>query len=257
MPIDHPGPGLPRPPLLLITDRSRLTIGGRGLVGAMVDLVRGAVAGGCRWVSLREKDLDPAAQADLITALLPILRAAGGRLTVHGGGHGVPSGDPGAGALPPPVLDLARLCDGVHLPDGGPDGGDAAAARAALGPGALIGVSCHSGVGMIQAAQDGADYATLSPLFPTESKPGYGPALGPAGLAAALAALKAARPGERPFPVIGLGGIGPGNAAGVMAAGAAGIAVMGGVMGSADPAAAVRALLAALQTPEAAGPGPG
>ena len=51
----------------------------------------------------------------------------------------------------------------------------------------------------------GADYVTVSPVFLTDSKPGYGPALGLDGLAKAVAAAKG--------PVVALAGITPANAA--------------------------------------------
>lgn len=184
---------LPDPPLLLITDRTQAA-------GGLMAAVAAAIAAGCRWVSLREKDLAPADQADLLRTLRPLLRAVGGVLCVHGS------------------LDLARLVDGVHLPDGG----DVAAARALLGPVALIGLSCHDRAGLAAAARAGADYATLSPIFPSPSKPGYGPVLGPASLA------------DAPLPVLALGGVGPDNLAACRKAGAAGAAVMGGPMR--DPA---------------------
>lgn len=77
---------------------------------------------------------------------------------------------------------------------------------------------------------------TLSPVWETASKPGYGPALGVEGLAAAVAAV----PG---LPVYALGGIGPGRVAACVEAGAVGVAVMGAVMGAVDPGAVVRQIL--------------
>lgn len=192
---------LPSPPLLLITDRTQA-------VGGLLPTVAACVAAGCRWVSLREKDLPLDRQADLLRALGPLLSAVGGILTVHG--------DPA----------LAPLCGGVHLPDGA----DIAAIRTLLGSDALIGASCHDRAGVIAAAGAGADYATLSPIFPTASKPGYGPALG-AGVLADL-----------PLPVLALGGVNAGNVAACIEAGAAGVAVMGGPMR--DPSAMVSLLAA-------------
>lgn len=185
---------LPDPPLLLITDRSQAA-------GGVLAAVAASVAAGCRWVSLREKDLPVAQQADLLLALRPLLDGVGGTLTVHG------------------MPELAPLCHGVHLPDGA----HIAGARRILGPDALIGASCHDRDGVAAAARDGADYATLSPIFLTASKPGYGPALGPA----ALSGL--------PLPTLALGGVDAGNAGDCISAGAAGVAVMGAVMR--DPAA--------------------
>ena len=86
----------------------------------------------------------------------------------------------------------------------------------------------------------GADYVTLSPIFLSDSKPGYGPALGLDVLAAAAEADAA------PGPVVALAGITPDNAASCLAAGAAGIAVMGEIMRAEDPEKTVRRLLTAL-----------
>ena len=79
---------------------------------------------------------------------------------------------------------------------------------------------------------------TLSPIFLTGSKPGYGPALGLDALAAAACTA--------PGPIIALAGIGPDNAAQCLAAGARGIAVMGEIMRATDPERTVRRLLAAM-----------
>ncbi|QJE74449.1 thiamine phosphate synthase [Aerophototrophica crusticola] len=198
---------LPTPPLLLITDRTQARL-------PLVDVVAAAVAGGCRWVSLREKDLCPAGRLALLAELRAVTGPAGAQLTVHGD------------------LDAARACDGVHLGAGG----DVTAARDLLGPGALVGVSCHTVDAVRRAAAAGADYVTLSPIFLTDSKPGYGPALGPGALRGAAAIG---------VPVLALGGVGVATAAACREAGAAGLAVMGGVMRAAEPAGLVRRLLGA------------
>ena len=78
------------------------------------------------------------------------------------------------------------------------------------------------------AAKGGADAITLSPIFASASKPGYGPALGLERLGEVAAVS--------PIPVIALGGIE--DEAGVRAclvAGAAAVAVMGAAMRAADP----------------------
>jgi thiamine-phosphate pyrophosphorylase len=80
---------------------------------------------------------------------------------------------------------------------------------------------------------------TLSPIFLTESKPGYGPAVGLAALAEA-ARLSTA-------PIVALGGIDADNLAGCLGVGAGGIAVMGEVMRADDPEAMVRRLIAAFE----------
>jgi thiamine-phosphate pyrophosphorylase len=103
------------------------------------------------------------------------------------------------------------------------------------GAGRVVGRACHTAADLVAAAAEGAAYATLSPVFATASKPGYGPPLGLRRLAALCAAA--------PLPVYALGGVdSPARVAGCVAAGAAGVAVMGAVMRAADPAAVVRSL---------------
>ncbi|MEH3146231.1 MAG: thiamine phosphate synthase [Methylobacterium frigidaeris] len=195
--------------LLVVTDR-------HGAATPLADRVAAALGGGARWIWLRDRDLPDAERTALAGEVADRVRRAGGCLSIGR------------------TVDLAvRIgAGGVHL--GGAS--DVSAARARLGAGA-IGVSAHS-VAEVEAARlAGADYATLSPIFATASKPGYGPALG-------LDALRAAA--ATGLPVLALGGIDPARAAACRAAGAAGIAVMGGVMAAADPGSAVRAFLDAL-----------
>src|SRR5262249_6987774 len=143
------------------------------------DVIEHACAGGCRWVSLREKDLPSGAQTALAGKLKPIAQRYGARLTLHGG------------------TDLARAAglDGVHLSAQGA----AAAARALLGLHALVGISIHSAAEVAALNPAIVDYAIAGPAFLTASKPGYGPALGPDGLAAVCRAA--------PVPIIAIGGI--------------------------------------------------
>lgn len=201
---------LPSPPLLLITDRRQAA---RPLTGVVAD----ALIAGCRWVSLREKDLSAAARFALLHRLRALARPVGAVVTVHG--------DP----------DAAMEADGLHLAAGG----DPEAERRRLGPSALIGVSCHSGGEVDAAIAAGADYVTLGPLAPTASKPGYEPIL-----SLAQAGVVARR---HPGRVIALGGVEPGLVPELMAVGFAGVAVMGGVMRAGDPTVAIRAHLAALR----------
>jgi thiamine-phosphate pyrophosphorylase len=114
---------------------------------------------------------------------------------------------------------------GVHLPAAAPPPTDG---RRRLG---LVGRSCHAASQVGAAAAAGVDYVTLSPFAGTESKPGYGPPLPPEAYAG------------HPLPVYALGGITPANAAAAVGAGAHGVAAMGAVMRSADPAGVVAALL--------------
>ena len=201
---------LPDPPLLVISDRSQARLPLSGVAAA-------AFAGGCRWFSLREKDLPAAERRALLAELVALGRPYGATVTAHDDLDAVAA--TGAG--------------GVHLPSGG----DPALARARL-PHGLIGASAHAAAEAAALLAGGADYVTVSPVFLTESKPGYGPALGLDGLAMAVRAAHG--------PVIALAGITPAKAASCLAAGAAGVAVMGEIMRAADPEATVRSLVGAL-----------
>ncbi len=199
---------LPAPPVLVITDRKQAA-------RPLEEIAEAAFAAGCRWLSLREKDLPPPERLALARRLLPLAEARGATLTVHDD------------------LETAKHLHGLHLPRQG----DVTAARAALGAATLIGLSAHGRAEAEAAARAGADYVTLSPIFESASKPGYGPALGLDSLSEIARAL--------PVPVIALGGVTAATAAGCLAAGAAGIAVMGPVMGAEDPERAVAAIVAA------------
>jgi thiamine-phosphate pyrophosphorylase len=201
---------LPVPPLLLISDRTQAR-------RPLAAIVEAALAGGCRWFSLREKDLPPDERRRLLGALVELGHRCGAVVTAHADLEAV----------------VATGADGMHLPSGG----DPATARARL-PGALIGASAHSAAEAAALLRGGADYVTLSPVFATASKPGYGPALGLAGLAETVV--------RAPGPVIALGGITAANAAACVKAGASGVAVMGEVMRAADPQACIEALVAAV-----------
>jgi len=200
---------LPDPALLLVTDRHQARL-------PLADIVRAALAAGCRWVSVREKDLSDGDQIALALTLLRIARRHGARLTLHG--HAA----------------LAKACgsDGVHLPAGG----DPAASRALLGPDKLIGVSLHTVTEAEAIDRNVVDYAIAGPAFETPSKPGYGPEIGHKGLAEIARAA--------PVPVLAIGGLNATRAAEVLAAGPLGIAVMGSIMRAVDPGQEVKALLA-------------
>ena len=100
----------------------------------------------------------------------------------------------------------------------------------------LVGRSCHGLDEVRQAEIEGVDYVTLSPVFETESKPGYGPPLGLGGLGRIVR--------QAHVPVYALGGIDLGRVAACRDAGAAGVAVQGAVARSPDPRETVAALLA-------------
>jgi thiamine-phosphate pyrophosphorylase len=203
---------LPDPPLLLVTDR-------RQARRPLPKIVAAAFAAGCRWVSLREKDLPEDEQVPLARMLLAMAHRHGARLMLHG------------------EASLAKLAnaDGVHLASGS----NATAARALMGPEKLVGVSIHTVTEAEAIDPDVADYALAGPAFETPSKPGYGPEIGRKGL------FEIAR--AAPVPVLAIGGINTARVGEIIAAGCAGVAVMGGVMRAADTALEVGALVATLR----------
>jgi thiamine-phosphate pyrophosphorylase len=201
----------PDPPLLLVTDR-------RQARRPLPEIVGAALAAGCRWVSLREKDLPQDEQILLARTLLTMIRRYGANLVLHGD------------------ATLAQLAgtDGVHLSAGR----DAAAARKLLGPDKLIGLSIHTAAEAAAIDPAATDYAIAGPAFETSSKPGYGPEIGRRGLRDMVAAAR--------VPLLAIGGINSARVGEVIAAGCAGVAVMGGVMRATDPAVEVRALITSL-----------
>ncbi len=197
-------------PVVVLTDR-------RQARAPLPQVVAAAAAGGARWVLLREKDLPQTRRRVLARQLRDVVAPYGARLVVAGS-------DPFGG-------------DAIHLSS------DAACPQ--VEDGVLIGRSCHDAADLARLTVE--DYVTVSPVFPTASKPGYGPALGVDGLRD-LCQLT-----DR--PVLALGGIEtPQQVAACLAAGAAGVAVMGAVMRAADPAA-VTASLVAVATAQAADSG--
>lgn len=103
-------------------------------------------------------------------------------------------------------------------------------ARTLLGAAALIGTSVHGVAEAVEAGSDGADFVIQGTIFASPSHPGRS--------AAGIALVR--ETAERvDVPVIAIGGITPSRVAQVAAAGAAGVAVLGGVWHAADPAAAV------------------
>jgi len=194
----------------VLTDRYQAARSGRSLV----ETVARAVDAGAPAILFREKDLAPRDRQDLGEEVAA--RCAGAELIV--------ASDP----------TLARHLGAgtVHLAtaDTWPDADDL-----------VVGRSCHSDDELAEAAEHQAEYATLSPVFDTTSKPGYGPPLGLDTFAELVAAT--------PVPVVALGGIDATNTPRCLEAGAAGVAVMGAVMAAPDPGAAVRELLSAGAAP--------
>jgi len=194
--------------LMIISD------GGPDLVARCQRALAGALPGRVA-LQLRERTLDEPALHALGHALRAITHTHGVLLLVND------------------RIDLARAikADGVHLPE---RNCSPRKARSQLGTEALVGVSRHDARGLAESADEGADYATLSPVHAVEGK---APALGIAGFAALCRAAQ--------LPVYALGGVRVEDVPALREAGARGIAVIREVLAAADPAARTGQLIRA------------
>jgi len=185
----------------------------------LLDAVEQALQGGVGAVQLRDKELPDDKRLQLARQLRSLTRLYGARLLING------SVD----------IALAVEADGVHL---GAASLSVAEARQLLGPSRLIGYSAHSLKELGSAAEQGADFATFSPIFFTPSKAAYGPPQGMERLQAACS--------TSPLPVIALGGIDQNRITAIRQAGARGVAVISAILSSSEPRAAAQALCSAL-----------
>ncbi|RAL20223.1 thiamine phosphate synthase [Lujinxingia litoralis] len=206
--------------LYLIADAGFCVARGRSLRS----VVHAAVGAGVRRVSLRVKgDWSPqrseALWADAARAA-EVAQAAGAQVLVH--------------------AEVARgralHVSGVHL--GAAQVAWVQEARQRLEGEGLVGVSCHNQREAQRAQQRGADFVTLSPVFESVSKPGYGGRLTLEHWGELARGLS--------VPAYALGGVGPREVRACLDAGFYGVAVVGGICGAADVAQAARRYLEAL-----------
>lgn len=221
MSADAPG-RLPYPALLLITDSARLhdALNADDATDGMIRIVREAVLGGVNVVQLREKQMP---HQQLLKVGRDVRDAIASRALLFVNGD----------------IEAAIIlgADGVHLPE---IGGSVAEARARVSDGMLISRAVH-GIDATRAAErDGADLVQLGTAFATASKPGV-EQLGIEGVREVCAAVR--------VPVIAVGGITAANAASVLGAGAAGVAVIGAIFDARSPQSAAEELSAAVGIP--------
>ena len=158
-----------------------------------------ALPGGVQLLQDRNKPAAAALRREQAGALLALCRAQGVPLVINDDLQ----------------LALEIGADGAHL---GREDGDLAAARAALGPGKLLGISCYDDIGRAREAKRvGADYVAFGSFFASPTKP--------AAVRAPLTLLGAAKAGLG-LPVCAIGGITLQNAPQLIAAGADLLAVI-------------------------------
>lgn len=197
--------------LLVLTDR-RLAA-----PRDVMTVVEAALRAGCRAVQLRDKGASARELLQFARALRTLARKHGALLFVNDRVD----------------VALAAGADGVHL---GPSDLPVGAVRAWVGDRLLVGFSTDDPERARQAVAEGADYLGCGAVFGTRTKDVGDEAIGTGRLDQVARAV--------PVPVLGIGGITPGNVAEVAATAAAGAAVVGSVMSAPDPEVAVRSLLA-------------
>jgi thiamine-phosphate pyrophosphorylase len=185
----------------------------------LVETVAAAVEGGVTMVQLRHKNAPAQAMVEAGRALHALLAPRGIPLIVND------------------RIDVAHAigAEGVHV---GQDDLPPAAARAILGPRAIIGLSITGESQLAGCDPAVVDYVGLGPLFPTGTKADAARVLGEAAFAAIRPRLHC--------PAVAIGGITALNAARAIAAGADGIAVVSAICAAADPRAAAQVLRAAV-----------
>ncbi len=133
-----------------------------------------------------------------------------------------------------PDVAILAGADGVHV---GQEELPVAAVRRLVGPDRLIGLSTHTPEQAREAAELGADYIGVGPIFPSKTKQ--------FDRLAGLALVEQVCPNS-PIPAFAIGGIGPENIEAVLKAGARRVAVSHAVCAAPDPEAATRQLRAAI-----------
>lgn len=135
------------PALYAITDPNLLP--GERLYNAVAE----ALEGGCGWIQYRNKTGSAAERLHQAQRLNHICQAAGARLIINDD----------------VALTQSVGAAGVHL---GREDGSILAARAVLGPDAIIGATCHDSLEFARQAQaQGASYVAFGRFFASATKP--------------------------------------------------------------------------------------
>lgn len=194
--------------LYLITDRD--LIGDR----SMLDVVGKAVQGGVSLVQIRDKHASARDLLEQTVALKDYLEPRGVPLLVND------------------RVDVAAAAGvGCHV---GQTDLPVAAARAILGDDAILGLSIDDPKQTLMADPALLDYVAHGPYAETGSKADAGSPVGTDGMAKVRA--------QTALPLVAIGGIDTGNAAGAVDAGADGVSVISAVLAAADPQAAAEGL---------------
>jgi thiamine-phosphate pyrophosphorylase len=187
---------------------------------APVDLARAYLDGGARLIQIRAKHLPSGPLLDLCNSIAAVAVSSKAVVIVND------------------RADLARMAGaaGVHV---GQDDVPPAQVRQLLGPGAVIGLSTHTMTQVEEALLEPVDYIAVGPVFGTRTKDTGYDAVG-LDFVSAAARLAGA------VPIVAIGGMTLQNAASVIGAGAASVAVIGDLLATSDPRGRTRAYVQAL-----------
>lgn len=180
-----------------------------------LDVARAALAGGASVIQFREKNRDRSDRESIAMRMCRLAHEAGAVLIVNDDSE----------------LAARIGADGVHVGQGD---APAEAARCAVGPGAIVGLSATSVDEATAADPEVLDYIGLGPIFATPSKDDAAPSIGLEGV---RAVARLAR-----VPIVAIGGVTMDSVKDVIAAGADGVAVISAVAQAPDMTGATRKL---------------
>ena len=173
-----------------------------------LEQVKRLVAGGAKFIQLREKNASPRDFCEQALEVVEFARAQGVRIIINDRVD----------------IALALKADGVHV---GQDDLPPELVRQILGPEAIIGFSTHTIGQVIAAVELPIDYIAYGPIFQTTTKENPEPIIG-------TEAIKQIRPLVGNLPIVAIGGISGIHLRSVIEAGADSTAMIGAILSEPD-----------------------
>lgn len=197
-----------------------------------LDSVRLALAGGCRWVQLRVKDVTDDELRPMALEAQRLCKEAGATFIIDD--H----------------VELVKEihADGVHL---GLKDMPIDQARELLGPDFIIGGTANTYADVLRHYKAGADYIGCGPFRFTTTKKNLSPVLGLEGYRDIVRQMH--RPEAegglgKPLPIVAIGGITAEDIPAIMQTGVTGIALSGTVLNAENPVEEMKRLLSAVHS---------
>ncbi len=186
-----------------------------------LDSIRMALAGGCRWIQLRMKDVSDDEVRPIAIQAKQMCREAGATFIIDD------------------RVELVRelQADGVHL---GRNDMPISQARTILGDSAIIGGTANTFADVKAHYEAGANYIGCGPFRFTTTKQKLSPILGIDGYRDIVSQMQAA--GIR-IPIVAIGGITATDISSIMQTGVTGIALSGAVLHASDPIAEMKRII--------------